>query len=307
MYPEHRDTHIVGWHSYAYRLIAFNIRTKGLAYKTAAGIETGIHVTKDDCTTKTMGLGKYFSGTSGLVLPYKNKTLYPPEFQERSRLTYYGSLFNSIEINSSFYKVPKAATVEKWADSVPRDFQFTFKLWKEITHTKGLVFDPEMVAGFMQTINFAKPKTGCLLVQFPPGFKLSGWSRFLKLVQAIETQNLSGQWNIAFEFRDTSWYRNETFDMLHKAGAGMVIHDKAGSQSPVEDTDADFVYLRFHGPGGNYRGSYDDHFLHEYAYYIRDWLIAGKHVYVYFNNTMGDAIKNLRSLNAYVRELTSSL
>ncbi len=81
----------------------------------------------------------FYSGTSGLVLPVP-KLLYPAEFQDKSRLTYYASLFNSIEINSSFYKIPQIPTVCKWAESVPDNFQFTFKLSKAITHAKGLEF-----------------------------------------------------------------------------------------------------------------------------------------------------------------------
>src|ERR1044072_276638 len=92
--------------------------------------------------------GIYRSGTSGLVLPVPNKKAFPPEFKDKSRLTYYGSLFNSIEINSSFYKIPQAATVKKWADSVPDNFAFTFKLWREITHIKGLAYQPEDVLRF---------------------------------------------------------------------------------------------------------------------------------------------------------------
>ncbi len=111
------------------------------------------------------------SGTSGLVLPVP-KHLYPPEFKGKSRLTYYSSLFNSVEINSSFYKAPMISTVSKWAESVPDNFQFTFKLCKAITHVKGLLFNPEDVYDFMQTIAYAGNKIGCLLVQFPPGLKV---------------------------------------------------------------------------------------------------------------------------------------
>lgn len=80
----------------------------------------------------------FYTGTSGLSLPFP-KHSFPPEFQDKSRLTFYASLFNSIEINSSFYKLPMASTVKKWAESVPDNFLFTFKLWREITHNKGLI------------------------------------------------------------------------------------------------------------------------------------------------------------------------
>lgn len=247
--------------------------------------------------------GNFYSGTSGVVLPVPNKLSFPPEFQEKSRLTYYASLFNSVEINSSFYKVPMPATVQKWAESVPEDFRFTFKLWKGITHNKGLDFKVEDVNHFMQVIAQAGSKKGCLLVQFPPSLKVSGIRQTEKLMLAIQQADSAQNWKIALEFRDRSWYVEETYDLLNDYNMGIVLHDKSAAASPLLEPATAFVYLRFHGPGGNYKGSYDDGFLYEYAQYIKDWQRDGKSVYVYFNNTMGDAIKNLASLNQYVRPL----
>ena len=246
--------------------------------------------------------GKYYSGTSGLVLPVRNKSFYPPEFQNQSRLTFYGSLFSSIEINSSFYKMPRLATTQKWADTVPKGFHFTFKLSKEITHVKSLAFDPEAVVMFMKNIEIPDEKKGCLLVQFPPGLKYISRHQFQSLVTVIRTYDSRMTWKISFEFRDRSWYREELFRILEENNCGMVFHDMASSQPPMDDTSADHIYLRFHGPEGNYRGSYEDHFLREYATYITEWLYDGKDVYVYFNNTMGDAIRNLMTLNKYIIE-----
>ena len=90
--------------------------------------------------------------------------------------------------------------------------------------------------------------------------------------------------------------------MLEALEMGLVLHDKLTEGTALNDTASDFIYVRFHGPGGNYRGSYDDQFLYEYASYIRDWLADGKTVYVYFNNTMGSAIQNLEALRNYVLE-----
>ncbi len=130
--------------------------------------------------------GEIFSGASGLVLPVKNKLLYQPDFQDKSRLTYYASLFSSIEINSSFYKVPMAATVAKWADSVPENFKFTFKLWRDITHNKGLDFDPENVWLFLQRIDHIQTKKGCLLIQFPPSLNISAATQLENLLEIIK-------------------------------------------------------------------------------------------------------------------------
>ena len=131
--------------------------------------------------------GIYRSGTSGLVLPVPNKKAFPPEFKDKSRLTYYGSLFNSIEINSSFYKIPQAATVKKWADSVPDNFAFTFKLWREITHVKGLAYQPEDVLRFMEVISQAGTKKGALLIQFPPSFTVDLFAQVEQLLDILQS------------------------------------------------------------------------------------------------------------------------
>ena len=239
----------------------------------------------------------FFSGTSGVVLPVPNKQFFPPEFQDKSRLNYYASLFNSVEINSSFYKVPQAITVGKWAESVPENFQFTFKLWREITHTKGLAFNPQDVDRFIETINAVGEKKGCLLVQFPPSLKISGARQFEKLLSSIVQADAERQWKVAVEFRNQSWYHEDIYELLEQVGIGLVIHDKPLSVTPLYDITEKFVYLRFHGPSGDYKGNYTDDFLYEYAEYIQEWNNEGKVVYVYFNNTMGNAVKNLMTLN----------
>ncbi len=242
----------------------------------------------------------FFSGTSGMVLPVPNKTAYPPEFQERSRLCYYGHLFNSLEVNSSFYKVPMASTVGKWTADVPDGFRFTYKLWRDITHVKDLLFKEDDVYRFMQVINAAGDKKGCLLVQFPPGLQLTAIRQLEKLLISIREADPDNQWDLFVEFRKMFWYTEEVHQLLENYEAGIVLHDKAGSQTDFMDQEGRSVYLRFHGPGGNYRGSYTDDFLYEYSNYIRSWLDDSKTVYAYFNNTMGDAVNNLVTLNTFV-------
>lgn len=244
----------------------------------------------------------FYSGASGLVLPVPNKSLYPPEFQDKPRLTYYGSLFNSIEINSSFYRLPQASTVKKWTTEVPGNFRFTYKLWRDITHNKQLLFKPEDVDRFMQVIDAAGDKKGSLLIQFPGSNDVTNIRQLEKLLINMQDTGLTGSWDIAIEFRNRSWYKDEVYEMLDNYTCGMVIQDMPKSLTPMVDMATDFVYLRFHGPGGGYRGSYTDSFLYEYAQYIHEWLGDGKRVYAYFNNTMGDAINNLMTLNRFVME-----
>src|SRR5688572_12770918 len=108
----------------------------------------------------------FYSGLSGLALPLP-KYKFPEAFQKSTRLTYYSSLFNSIEINRSFYTLPNGKTMAKWSNEVPEDFKFTFKLWKQITHAKGLRFDTTDVKHFLDAIGQVGEKKGCLLIQFP--------------------------------------------------------------------------------------------------------------------------------------------
>lgn len=240
-------------------------------------------------------------GTSGLVLPYKNRQAYPAKFEGWSRLAVYGALLNSLEVNSIFYKLPKESTVRQWCSSVPADFRFTFKLWKQITHSKDLEFDPLDIEQFFRVIAGAEDKRGCILVQFPASVKPVLFKKVALLLSRLQDANRSG-WPVAVEFRSTAWYREATYELLNEHGATMVFHDKAGSTSPQPELEAGHVYLRFHGPDGNYKGSYDHGLLYEYAGYIADWLNAGKAVYVYFNNTMGAALENLRTLEKFLTE-----
>lgn len=242
-----------------------------------------------------------YSGTSGLVLPFP-KHSFPPEFQDKSRLTYYASLFNSIEINSSFYKVPMASTIGKWAENVPDTFRFTFKLWREITHNKELIFREEDISRFMQVISNAGDKKGSLLVQFPPSLTIACIQQFEKLLSEIRHSDPMQQWDVAIEFRNRSWYITEVFDLIETYKMNIVMQDMPASASPFRDETAEFIYLRFHGPNGSYKGSYPDDFLYEYAQYIKDWMIEGKKIYVYFNNTMGEAIRNLNTLNKFIAQ-----
>ncbi len=243
----------------------------------------------------------YYSGTSGLLLPVPNKLFYPEEFRDKSQLCFYGSMMNSIEVNSSFYKMPKANTVSKWANDVPAGFKFTFKLSKEITHNKALAFDPEMVKYFMEVIDPTAEKKGSLLVQFPPSVRIAQFKQLALLMKVLRENDPKKQWNIALEFRHVSLYKQEVYQLLDEYGMGLVIQDKPPAATPLMDTELGFIYLRFHGPDGSYRGTYKDEFLYEYAGYIRDWLADGKTVYSYFNNTMGSAVSNLFTLKDLVK------
>ena len=244
----------------------------------------------------------FYSGTSGLALPF-NKAQYPAEFKDKSRLHYYASLCNSIEFNNTFYKLPKNATVKNWADSVPKDFRFTFKVPKSITHSPGLEFALSDVTDFMQVVSHVGDKKGCLLAQFPPSLSIEQIKPFEKLLEAFLQETEGSSWKLAIEFRHSSWYESHVYQMLKSFKACMVLHDMTNSAPQWNQIDNDFIYLRFHGPEPRYRGSYSDDFLRKCAKYIVNWIDEGKTVYAYFNNTMGAAFSNLQTLNNNVKAL----
>lgn len=245
---------------------------------------------------------KFYIGISGLQLPVP-KYQYPEEHKDSSRLTYYSIFFNSIEINSTFYKLPMAKTVEKWALSVPEDFTFTFKLWKEITHIKNLEFNEEDVLLFFKTISGASTKKGCVLIQFPPSLGKLNYLQLEALLRCIKKMREADGWKIAVEFRNKSWYHEDVYELLEKYKAAIVIQDIPKSATPLIDHKGKFVYIRFHGPSGNYRDCYSDSFLHEYSTYIDEWVKEGKTVFAYFNNTMGNSFKNASTLNKTLSEI----
>jgi uncharacterized protein YecE (DUF72 family) len=242
----------------------------------------------------------FSAGTSNIELLEKNKLAFPPEFQSKSRLAYYSSLFNSVEINSTFYRLPLPTTLEKWAMEVPDEFRFTLKLWREITHARELAFTEEQLEKFMRIADHIGQKKGALLIQLPAGTQSIHTDRLDKLLAGIEKHDPQHSWQIAVEFRHRSWYAPQIYALLDAHQAALVWHDR-----PLMDEDGacehgPFIYLRFHGPKGDYKGSYSDDFLLQKAKEIESWLTRGKNVYTYFNNTMeGDAPRNLITLKRY--------
>jgi uncharacterized protein YecE (DUF72 family) len=239
----------------------------------------------------------FYSGLSGLQLPVP-KYRFPPEFENKSRLTIYSTLYNSIEVNSTFYKLPKPVTISNWSASVSDNFKFTFKLFKEITHCEQFSFHEENILKFFDAINAIGNKKGCLLIQLPPSIGNEYISNLDKLL--VNIRQIDNVWKIAVEFRNKSWYNERVYNLLNYFGAALVIHDMPKSATPSINHSSEFIYVRFHGPTGNYRDSYTDDFLSEYSSYINNWRNEGKEVYVYFNNTAGDAINNVNTLNRFV-------
>ena len=241
----------------------------------------------------------FYSGTSGLVLPVKNKLEYPEEHRTKSRLHYYSILFNSIEVNSIFYKLPRQQTVERWSNEVTSDFKFTFKLSKEITHCKELNFEKNAIKNFFDVITVPEQKQGCILIQLPGKISSDYLPKLKKLLSVISKITTTTSWKLAVEFRNVSWYAPSTVKLLNAFDATCVIHDIKPFTTDLL-TDTQTIYIRFHGTEKNYRGSYADELLADHASKIKTWLKDGRTVYAYFNNTLGPAVHNLITLNNLV-------
>ena len=153
-------------------------------------------------------------GTSNLVLPGTKKD-FPAEFQSGSRLFYYSTLFNSIELNSTFYKVPKHSTFCKWRDDVTEEFKFSIKLWREITHAKKLNYITSDVSSFMQSSQGLGVRKGSLLIQFPASVTVEYQDHVEKLLDEIRDHDEEPAWQLCVEFRHPSWYDESVYEMHH--------------------------------------------------------------------------------------------
>ena len=239
------------------------------------------------------------TGTSNVVVPGAKAT-FPEAFQSTSRLHYYSTLFTTVELNSTFYRLPKPETFAKWADEVGNGFKFSVKLWRGITHPTQLTADLSDIDRFMKAADNLGGKKGCLLIQFPPSFTAKLTPRLRAILDRLHEADPNSAWPKAVEFRHPSWHTDETYDLLDEHRASLVIHDKGPGRTSSLNPGAEVVYLRYHGPKGDYRESYDTDFLQGQAELIADWLAEGKDVYAYFNNTMGAAFANARELQGLV-------
>ncbi|MCW3080210.1 DUF72 domain-containing protein [Segetibacter sp.] len=249
----------------------------------------------------SLAKGIFRIGTSGIVVP-GTKESFPPEFQLKSRLNYYSSLFNTLEINSTFHKLPMTSTFEKWGADVSENFQLTIKLWKQITHIKKLKIDLDNIPLFLKAADRVGDKKGCLLVQFPGSITLEFYNEVEQILLKLHEVDRDSVWRKAVEFRSDTWYVGEGYELLKSINASLVLHDmpKSKNLQPMEWDK--FFYFRFHGPTGNYRGSYSNGFLHEQSEKIRVCIDQGKDVYAYFNNTMGTAYDDAMCLKVMVEK-----
>ena len=216
-------------------------------------------------------------GTSGWSYEHWQGLFYPEDLPDEDRLEYYADHFRSVEINSSFYRLPEKNWLRQWRDSVPDDFVFTAKASRYITHMKKLKDPMESVSGFLDRMSVLEDKLGPILFQLPPRWRFNA-QRLATFLDA-----LSGEFDYAFEFRDHSWLTEQTFELLSRHNAALCIYELDGFLSPKAVT-ADFIYVRLHGPNGPYQGSYDKRTLSGWADAFSAWSAQGRNIHCYFDN-----------------------
>jgi len=228
-------------------------------------------------------MSKIFIGTSGWTYDGWRGPFYPRDVPKKDWLRYYGSRFPTTEINGSFYRTPSLEAVRAWRQQTPDDFVFAWKASKFITHWKRLSEKCDNSIALMETrLRVLGPKTGPVLFQLPPRFTVNR--------ERLESffRMLPRRYRYAFEFRHASWYEKPIFDLLRAYDIALCISDHHDAPSPWEVT-ARHVYVRGHGPGGAYKGSYSDVELRRWARMIRKWRRGRRAVYVYFDNDQKSA------------------
>ena len=190
----------------------------------------------------------------------------------------YARTFRSVEINASFYRLPTENGMRCWLEQTPDDFVFTAKTSRFITYMKRLL-DPEVhIPIFFGRIATLAPKLGALLIQLPPKF-----AENLERLRAF-CDYLPPGYRYIFELRHESWWTDEVFvAFLRERNLAFCLFHSAGRETPQLVT-ADFVYIRLHGPGAAYQGSYDGAVLERWRERIEHWRGEGRDVFIYFDN-----------------------
>jgi len=235
-------------------------------------------------------------GTSGWHYKHWEGSFYPPGMPKKEYLNYYMKEFSTVEINNSFYQMPKESTLRNWRKTVPPKFVFAVKASRYITHVKKLKNPSKGAGNFLNVIEHLGVKLGPILFQLPPGWKCNRE----RLKEFLEY--LPQKYRYAFEFRNADWFHTEVVDLLRQHHCAFCIYDLDRHLSPLEVT-TDFVYIRLHGPGKAYQGSYDENALKEWAQKIMVWKKEKKDIYCYFDNDQaGYAVQNAIKLKQMIEK-----
>jgi uncharacterized protein YecE (DUF72 family) len=231
-------------------------------------------------------------GTSGWSYGHWEHVLYPPGLPAQRRLGEYVQRFETVELNSSFYRWPRSSAFASWRRRLPDGFLMSVKAPRGLTHAKKL-FAPEVwTQRIAESWHELGSRRAVLLVQLAPSQQRDDARLDYFLSQLpwwIQT---------AVEFRHPSWGDDAVFDLLQRHGAAYCVMSGAGLPCMLRAT-APFVYVRLHGPDAHhlYGGSYSDEDMRWWSDRLLEWEAAGKDAFVYFNNDGGGhAVHNAATL-----------
>ncbi|WP_213279176.1 DUF72 domain-containing protein [Chryseobacterium indologenes] len=227
-----------------------------------------------------------YIGCSGFYNNDWKGSLYPKDAPSKDFLSLYSKTFNSVEINSTFYRKPTSKTLLKWYDETPDDFKFFIKIPKTITHINRLENSKEEIAAFCDHIQSnLKDKLAGFLYQFPPSFKNTA-ENTERIINCIDHTFLN-----VIEFRDISWWQKDIFDLLQQHN--IVFSGVSFPGNLPEDfiiNHPEILYYRLHGKPVLYKSEYSESFLDKLAGKIRS---SQQTAFIFFNNTWGtSAITN---------------
>jgi len=247
---------------------------------------------------------RFWVGTSGWQYKHWRERFYPKEVPQKDWLTYYSRQFPTVEINNSFYMQPSEKSWGRWRELAPEGFRYAVKAHRYLTHRKRLKDCEDSLERVVKSARRLDTHLGPLLFQLPPYFKRSG-EHATRLESFLEL--LPTDLPCTFEFRDKSWFGDDTFEVLRRHRAAFCSYDKPGLDCPLVAT-AGFAYMRFHGSGAGHRGNYTDRMLEDWAGRLRRLAKEVDDVYVFFNNdAFGHAVANAIKLGGLLGAARSTL
>lgn len=203
--------------------------------------------------------------------------LYPSGLPARRWLGRYAERFDTVEVNATFYRLISREAVQGWVEQTPREFSFSVKASRYLTHVKRLSNMREGLARFYERIEplIESNRLACVLWQLPETFHRDE-GRLAGALAALP------QGRHAFEFRHPSWFAPETYALLREHSAALVVGDHPDRPFQTYEATADWRYVRFHYGSRGRRGNYSQRELQEWAERLRRW--RARELYIYFNN-----------------------
>ena len=183
-----------------------------------------------------------YVGTSGYSYKEWKGTFYPEDLPDKQMLRFYGERFRSVEINNTFYRMPKGSVLEAWANEVPADFKFVLKASQRITHQQRLKDSDDSVSYLLEVAGTLKERLGPLLFQLPPYLKKDA-PRLRDFLALLPPDR-----HAAFEFRHQSWFDEEIFGLLREHRAALCIAEAENDLEIPFVSTADWGYLRLRRP-----------------------------------------------------------